>query len=45
MPKKEPYFEVRIGDFRVTADRFPARLITALATALTSGFGTWIYMR
>ncbi|WP_407287598.1 hypothetical protein [Streptomyces sp. BP-8] len=36
-----PYFELRIGGFRVTADRFPARLVTAIATAMTSAIGIW----
>jgi hypothetical protein len=42
MPNSQrPYFELRIGGFRVTADRLPARLITAIVTAITSGVGMW----
>ncbi|MDQ0931844.1 hypothetical protein QFZ49_001751 [Streptomyces turgidiscabies] len=40
--ERHPYFELRIGGFRMTAERFPVRLLTALATAATSGVGTWL---
>lgn len=47
MPKApRPYFELRIGGFRVTANRVPTRLVTAIVTALGSVLGMWtIYGR
>ncbi|MFC0847607.1 hypothetical protein ACFH04_28445 [Streptomyces noboritoensis] len=47
MPKSPafPYFELRIGGFRVTADSIPVRLVTALTTALATGWGTWWWAR
>lgn len=35
-----PYFEFRIGGFRVTADRVPVRLLATVSSA-TSGLIAW----
>lgn len=40
-PNRRPYFELRIGGFHMTADRFPARLLTAIVTAAGSVLGMW----
>ncbi|MFF0448890.1 hypothetical protein ACFYT4_21190 [Streptomyces sp. NPDC004609] len=44
MPRSRPrpYAEIRVGGLRITAERLPVRLLTALAAAVTSGLGTWL---
>ncbi|WP_159403723.1 hypothetical protein [Streptomyces sp. NRRL S-646] len=39
-----PYFDIRIGTFRVTADRIPARLLTLLSSVGT-GAAAWFWSR
>lgn len=39
-----PYFELRIGSLRVTADRIPARLLTVASTVVTAVV-TWHWSR
>ncbi|MFI6284684.1 hypothetical protein ACIBCM_08005 [Streptomyces sp. NPDC051018] len=43
MPRSRPrpYAEIRVGGLRITAERLPVRLLTALA-AVASGLGTWL---
>ncbi|WP_416975771.1 hypothetical protein [Streptomyces sp. 4F14] len=40
-PKRRPYVDLRVGGFRVTADHFPARLLTVVVTAAGSVLGMW----
>lgn len=35
-----PYFELRVGGLRITADRLPVRLVAATSSAAT-GLVTW----
>jgi hypothetical protein len=39
-----PYFELRVGGFRVTADRIPVRLLTLVSSAAT-GLAAWLLTR
>lgn len=41
---KTPYFELRVGGFRVTADRVPVRLLTIVSSAAT-GVAAWLLNR
>lgn len=43
-PNKLPYFELRVGGFRVTADRIPVRLLT-LASSAATGVAAWLWGR
>lgn len=39
-PRNAAYFELRMGGFRVTADKVPVRLIATMSSA-ASGFVAW----
>ncbi|TVZ92784.1 hypothetical protein FB157_10786 [Streptomyces sp. BK340] len=40
----KPYFELRIGGFRVTSDRIPVRVVTLLSSVVT-GAAAFLWRR
>ena len=43
--RSTPALDIRIGGFRMTLQRVPVRLLTALVTCAASGFTAWITAR
>ncbi|MFD4476793.1 hypothetical protein ACFWPU_11895 [Streptomyces sp. NPDC058471] len=41
---KVPYFELRVGGFRIVADRAPVKLLMLLSSTAT-GFAAWFWGR